>query len=192
MIYGVAPDLNVKIAALAARAQALLAAHDADFGRADAVATYLDDAVDARDRSERLALMAAPDGSGGFGPERYAEITYVAEGADVDPLLSGRPLDVRDRFRLYVYWGVRRGTDDFGDEATAFRAALRSRDPDAPGLVTALRLDGHFTYTDDDDQAWEIEVIIEALETTFRLIDRQSREYRHEAALTLSLTGAPL
>src|SRR5690606_5756893 len=144
-ILTAAPSLNVKIAALAARVQALLSAHDADFGRDGGVLPYLSDAVtDARSRAERLAVTAASYAGAGqpadYGPERLAEIAWAGEApGGVDALFSGEPLDVRDRVRLYVLWGVRKDQDDTEAEALAFRDALRSRDPDAPGVVAALR-----------------------------------------------------
>lgn len=189
-ILAVSPSVSVKLAALAARVQELLSAHDEDFAREGAVATYLDDAVVANERNERLALMAVPDHA-----ERYAELIWVGEApAGVETLFSGEPLDVRDRFHLFVHWGVRRGTDDLAYAAADFRAALRSRSETAPGVVEYLRTFGSIEYTDPEtDEAWEIEVRVEPdLATSFRLIDRRNGEYRHEAAVTLTATGAPL
>lgn len=183
-----APDLNVKLDALAARVATLLAAHDTDFARTGAVATHLDDAVDARERADRIELMCASDEDA----ERYAEIAFAGEApGGVDALFSGEPIDTRDRVRVYVYWGVRKGTDNFATQARAFRAALRGRTLASPGLVTALRQDGSFSYTSGAD-TWEILARVEGLDTSFRLIDKRNNEYRHEAAITLTLTGAPL
>src|SRR5690606_16448315 len=155
-ILTAAPSVNVKIAALAQRVQELLSAHDADFGRDGGVLPYLSDAVtDARSRAERLAVTANNYAGAGepadYGPERLAEIAWAGEApGGVDALFSGEPLDVRDRVRLYVLWGVRKDQDDTEAEALAFRDALRSQDPDAPGVVAALRTDGYIAHTDAD------------------------------------------
>lgn len=181
-----APDINVKMDALAAQVKTLLTAHDSDFSRAGSVGTYLDDAVDSRTRRERLDLMCNSTSD----PERYAEIAWVGEQqGGVDLIFSGEPIDVQDRFRIYVYWGVRKGTDTLSTEASNFRAAIRQRS--APlGVASSLRSTGSFEHVDGAD-TWEVETRIEDVQTTFRLIDKQNNEYRHEAAITCVVTGAP-
>ena len=188
-LLAIAPDLNTRLDALAEKVQDILSAHDADFARPGAVATYLDDAVDAKDRAARLALMAAENDR----PERYAEIAFVNEDTSgVERLLYGEPAEVRDRVRLYVYWGVRGNIDDVAAEARAFRAMLRSQSETTPGLATLLRAEGFHHFTDEDGVTWEVEfsgVTIE--DTAYRLIDHANKEFRHEAVLTLLLNGAP-
>lgn len=188
-LYAIAPDLNTRLDAFAARVAALLSAHDADFARPGAVATHLDDAVEARDRADRIALTCADE----TRPERYAEVVWAGEDVQrTEARYFGEPAEVRDAVRLYVYWGVRKGTDDLAAEARAFRAALRSQSESPPGLVTALRAEGYVHYADDDGQTWEVEVsAVRVEDTAFRLIDHQNQEYRHEAAVTALLNGAP-
>src|SRR5690606_2605146 len=97
-LYAIAPDLNTRLDAFAARVAALLSAHDADFARPGAVATHLDDAVEARDRADRIALTCADE----TRPERYAEVVWAGEDVQrTEARYFGEPAEVRDAVRLY-------------------------------------------------------------------------------------------
>jgi len=176
-----APDLEAKVAGLAAFAREVLALHSADFLRPESVATHFSKpALQARSREGRMKLMAGPSGR-----ERFAEVEHVEEGGTEDELASGGALDVRDRFRLWAYWGVRIDADDLGAEAAAFRAAMRATDPDRPGLVYALRRQDYFLH-----DGREMDVRVEGARYAFYEVDGAAREYRHEAQITITITGA--
>lgn len=183
---GLAPSLDEKIAGLAAFAAEVLALQDARWGRAGAVATFIAKAhIAARDRAARLAYMAEAADSA-LVRERFAEIEHVGESAaGLEGTMAGRPFDTRDSFRLHVYYGLRLDLDDMATEAAAFRALMRSRDPEAPGLVHALRTQGFFVHGGR-------EIVVGEVSAAYELgqVDDDANDYRHSATITLTLFSA--